>query len=64
MSLDKAIKHGKEHRRSYEQRGKPGRYDFTCRPNGGGSSRPCPWCERNRLFRHLRAEATAKLRID
>ena len=50
MSLDKAIKHGKEHRRGYAERGKPGRYDQTCRPHGGGSGWPCPYCERNRLL--------------
>lgn len=50
MSLDKAIKHGKEKRKTYEERGKPGRYDPTCRPHGGGSNRPCKYCEGNRLF--------------
>ncbi len=51
MSLDKAIAHGKEHRKTYDQRGKPGRYDTTCRPHGGGALRPCQYCERNRLFK-------------
>jgi hypothetical protein len=64
VSLDKAIKHGKEHRRSYEDRGKPGRYDTTCRPRGAGTGWPCPYCERNRAFRSLRALATAQLRAD
>lgn len=45
MSLDKAIKYGKEHRRGYKERGKPGEWDRTCRPNGG-----CPYCERSRLL--------------
>ena len=49
MSLDKAIEHGKERRRSYRERGKPGEHDRTCRPHGGGTSIPCPYCERNRL---------------
>ena len=39
--LDKAIEHGKEHRKPYYH---SGRVDLTCRPHGG-----CPWCERNRL---------------
>ena len=53
MSLDKAIQHGKEHRKGYAERGKPGRNDPTCRPNGGGvSTRPCTYCQRNRLFTH------------
>ena len=55
MSLDKAIQHGKEHRKGYAERGKPGRFDATCRPHGGGkASMVCTYCERNRLFRHLR----------
>lgn len=55
MSLEKAIEHGKEHRKSYAERGKPGRYDRTCRPNGG-----CPYCERNRLFKFKRLERSLK----
>ena len=43
MSLDKAIEHGKEHRKSY--RGSKA-IDPSCRNHGG-----CPWCEGNRLFR-------------
>ena len=55
MSLDKGIEHGKEHRKGYAERGKPGRYDVTCRPHGGSNpSMVCTYCERNRLFRHLR----------
>lgn len=40
MALDKAIKHGKEHRKPY--RGSKV-IDKTCRNHGG-----CPWCEENR----------------
>ncbi len=40
MSLDKAIAHGKEHRKPY--RGSKA-IDRTCRNHGG-----CPWCEENR----------------
>lgn len=40
MSLDKAIEHGKEHRKPY--RGSKA-IDKTCRNHGG-----CPWCEGNR----------------
>ena len=60
MSLDQGIAHGKEHRKGYAERGKPGRFDATCRPHGGG--RPglvCTHCQRNRLFRHLRQVDTA-----
>ena len=40
MSLDKAIEHGKEHRKPY--RGSKA-IDKTCRNHGG-----CQWCEENR----------------
>jgi len=39
--LDKAIEHGKEHRKPYYH---SGRFDRTCRPHGG-----CPWCLKNRM---------------
>lgn len=55
MSLDKAILRGKERRKGYADRGKPGRNDVTCRPHGGGKpSMACGYCERNRLFSALR----------
>lgn len=41
MSLDKAIEHGKEHRKPYRN---SGAFDRSCRPNGG-----CPYCESSRL---------------
>lgn len=40
MSLDKAIKHGKEHRKQYFG---SKAFDKTCRNHGS-----CKWCERNR----------------
>lgn len=40
MSLDKAIKHGKEHRKPYTG---SKAIDCTCRNHGS-----CPWCEENR----------------
>lgn len=40
MSLDKAIEHGKEHRKPY--RGSK-QIDPSCRNNGG-----CQWCAENR----------------
>lgn len=43
MSLEKAIEHGKEHRKPY--RGSKA-IDPSCRNHGG-----CPWCEGNRLIR-------------
>ena len=40
MSLDKAVEHGKEHRKPYTGSRK---YFGSCRNHGS-----CPWCERNR----------------
>lgn len=42
MSLDKAIKHGKEHRKQYR---KAKAIDKTCRNHGS-----CDWCKSNRLY--------------
>ena len=52
--MDKAIEHGKEHRKPY--RGAKA-VDMTCRNHGS-----CPWCIGNRTFRHKRALAAAKSR--
>ena len=46
MSLDKAIKYGKEHRKPY--RGAK-RVDPMCRNHKG-----CPWCEENRTYNSRR----------
>lgn len=46
MSLDKAIKYGKEHRKPYFGSKS---IDGTCRNHGG-----CPWCERNRLYKNIK----------
>lgn len=46
MSLDKGIRHGKEHRKPYYH---AGRYDKTCRPHGG-----CPYCLRAKIWRWLK----------
>ena len=43
MSLDKAIRHGKEKRRPYI---KAKAVDATCRNHGS-----CTWCERNRRYK-------------
>ena len=48
MSLDKAIKYGKEHRKPY--RGSKC-IDKTCRNHGG-----CEWCKDNRLHKHKRRQ--------
>ncbi|UOG91547.1 MAG: hypothetical protein L3K52_15305 [Candidatus Thiothrix sulfatifontis] len=48
MSLDKAVKHGKERRKPHTG-GKL--IANSCRNHGG-----CPWCEGNRLHKHKRRE--------
>lgn len=48
MSLDKAIKYGKEKRKPYRG-GKA--CDPMCRNHGG-----CPWCEGGRLHKHKKRE--------
>lgn len=53
MALDKAIKHGKEHRKPYYG---SKAFDATCRNHGG-----CPWCEGNRKHKFVvREKATAE----
>ena len=56
MSLDRAIEHGKEHRKPY--RGSKA-FDSSCRCHGG-----CPWCERNRMFSQKRKDLDAKEQIE
>lgn len=48
MSLDKAIKHGKEKRKPY--RGAKA-IDCTCRNHGS-----CDWCRENRLYKFKKDE--------
>ena len=51
MSLNNAIKHGKEKRKAY--RGSKA-IDHTCRNHGG-----CPWCEGNRKHKYKKREEEA-----
>ena len=51
MALDKAIEHGKEHRKPYRG-GK--RCDVSCRNHGG-----CKYCESNRLHSRRKAAQAA-----
>ena len=61
MSLDKAIEHGKEHRKKYHG---SKRFDMTCRPHGGGrKAYPCPWCTANRLHADRKARGLADMLI-
>lgn len=46
MSLDKAIEHGKEHRKQYYDCRS---FDRGCRCHGG-----CDWCQRRRRSRKVR----------
>lgn len=46
MSLEKAIKYGKEKRKPYY---KSGKFDRNCRPHGG-----CSYCLENRCHKHKR----------
>lgn len=46
MSMDKAIKYGKEHRKVY--RGAKA-IDKSCRNNGS-----CEWCQSNRKYKFLK----------
>ena len=55
MSLNKAIKHGKERRKAY--RGSKS-FDHKCRNHGS-----CTYCESNRLIAALRAEEEARDKI-
>jgi hypothetical protein len=55
MSLDKSIKHGKETRKPYYT---AGRFDPTCRPNGG-----CPYCKNNRLHKKKKGEDACQAQL-
>ena len=46
MSLDKAVRYGKEKRKPY--RGSKA-FDKTCRNHGS-----CPWCQNNKAHKHKR----------
>ena len=47
MSLEKAIKSGKEHRKPYYKYCE--QIDPACRNHGG-----CPWCEANRKYKYIK----------
>lgn len=46
MSMNKAIKYGKEHRKPYYG---SKAIDRTCRNHGG-----CTWCEENRKYKNIK----------
>lgn len=53
MSLNKAIEHGKEHRRQYTG---SKAIDKTCRNHGS-----CEWCIENRTYKSLKLKEKFKL---
>ena len=55
MALDKAIEHGKEHRKPYRGAKK---VDSSCRNHGG-----CPWCKGNRTNKEKSKDKVAKKHI-
>lgn len=59
MSMDKAIEHGKEHRKPWRGSNRSKNFDKTCRNHGS-----CDYCKFNRLhtFMKNRAAADDKLR--
>ena len=52
MSLDKAIEHGKEHRKKYHG---AKAIDRTCRNHGS-----CEYCKQNRLYKYKKQILIAK----
>lgn len=54
MSLEKAIKYGKEHRKDYRD---SRRFDWSCRHGGS-----CEHCRRNRLSAARKLAADVKLK--
>jgi len=57
MSLDKAIEHGKEHRKPYYRYCE--QIDPSCKNHGG-----CPWCEGNRKYKNLKREQKAMAQLE
>jgi hypothetical protein len=53
VSLDKAIAHGKEHRKPYHG---SKAFDASCRSHGD-----CPWCQKKRKHKTEIAKARAPL---
>ena len=56
MGLEKAIEHGKEHRKHY--RGSK-RFAWSCRNHNG-----CPWCEGNRMNSSKKREDEFKAKLN
>ena len=56
MSLDKAIEHGKEHRKQYTG---AKAIDCTCRNHGS-----CDWCKSNRLYQQLKQKEASRQALE
>lgn len=56
MSLDKAIEHGKEHRKPYTG---AQANDRTCRCHG-----TCKWCQSNRLYQRLKMDEASRQALE
>lgn len=55
MSFDNDYQNRKDRRSSYYR---SGRFDRTCRPNGG-----CPWCESGRKYSNRKRRELAEEKI-
>ena len=58
MALDKAIEHGKEHRKPWSGKDRSKNFDKTCRNHGS-----CDYCRGNRMYSALKAESKADQRM-
>ena len=56
MSLNKAIEHGKEHRKQYTG---AKAIDCTCRNHGS-----CDWCKSNRLYQQMKQEEASRQALE
>ena len=56
MSLDKAIRYGKEKRKPYTG---SKAFDCTCRNHGS-----CDWCRENRMIQRLKAEESSRQQLE
>ena len=59
MSMDKAIEHGKEHRKPWTGSAKSKNFDKTCRNHGS-----CDYCKFNRLHKFTRDLEIANAKLD
>lgn len=58
MSMDKAIEHGKEHRKPWRGSARSKNFDKTCRNHGS-----CDYCKFNRLHTFMKDDSVAKSKL-